>query len=63
MHSDPSTQGVGRLASESNSARTLRGISGLDQIVIRAWELSVEDYTDEVYATFEELVPILEAAG
>jgi hypothetical protein len=31
--------------------------------VIRAWELSVEDYTDEVYATFEELAPILEAAG
>jgi hypothetical protein len=35
----------------------------LDRVVIRAWELSSEDYTDEVYAAFEEMLPMLEAAG
>ncbi len=28
----------------------------LDRVVIRAWEPSVEDYTGDVYAAFEELV-------
>ena len=35
----------------------------LDRVVFRAWDLSIEDYTDEVYAAFEEMLPILEAAG
>jgi len=34
-----------------------------DRDLLRAWQISIEDYTDDVFAEIERLLPTLIAAG
>jgi len=43
--------------------RTLTIMDEADSALIRAWHLALEDYTDEIYAVFEQLLPSLVEAG